>query len=955
MEARHESGAAMNRVRFDIVQINQSLDRSGQNQFGEHDWTNHHHNYDFLRVVGKGAYGTVSLYRKKPDSSLIVMKEINMHELSTTDRVLAFREADLLSNMDHPNIVHYINKYENHGNLLIEMEFCDGGTLADFLCQLTQPLKEFEILIIFQQIVSAISYLHDRNIIHRDLKTANIFITQKTVIKVGDLGIAKVVSTHNPYATSVIGTPWYISPEMCEGKRYTKKTDIWALGCILYEIVCLHKTFEGSTLPALINKIVKVKYQPIRTHYSDTLKQLVTDLLQKEPDRRPYAYEVQDTVADLVYKTQISPFADYKSNMELFSGAITNGAGQGLQQMQSSLKQTRSIVYKLHLKERHVSLSMVNIARNQRIKHIAKGANHFLAVTHSFEVFVWGSNSHGQLGVNSSNIKRLETPAAIEALRRNITKVAAGDDFSIFLSNNGLVMSCGKVSSGCLGNILKNDCHELKFIDSLITTDVEDICSGPNHVLALTKSGEVYAWGANKDGRLGVESDRVHFVPVVNLPSLVRFPANVRIEKIFCGADCSIFIDDKGFPWASGSNSHNKLGIDELSVMRKISHAERSLVPERVKLVKHPVESVHIGLNNVCFVLKDNRIFVLGSNDDAQHCCGHCDQVARPVTIRQMADHVITKTACGTSFIMASTSKNELYFWGSRYHNRESESRKADGDNCSLNNPDYIKVGTSDMTLMDIVEKIGPDFPVIQLKDPKVIIDDVKQLHLLPSSENGVRCDIILKPQLIVALYCSQVHLQYGETISLSDLYCFDDDHVYVVFDTTIGLSRLHNTMKSFDAANVTLETSLTDNQRLTAKIKSLDLLNAQKTPETQTPELSPMNKTFGETTEVPDWMKNLDFVGNPDTKAEPVYETVEMTVHETQIVQQIARCHSFPLTLSKDFEIVRLEKENAQLRRQVGESDEKCVLYEKQIRELQNEMSRLRKEHVKKRKCVIC
>lgn len=137
-----------------------------------------------------------------------------MHNLTSTERLLAMNEAKVLSMLDHNNIVKYYNSYECDGKIFIEMEYCDGGTLADFLNTLSKPLKEHEILIIFLEIVSAITYLHDKNILHRDLKTANIFLTSQRVVKLGDFGIAKMLSTKKKDANTVVGTPYYISPEM---------------------------------------------------------------------------------------------------------------------------------------------------------------------------------------------------------------------------------------------------------------------------------------------------------------------------------------------------------------------------------------------------------------------------------------------------------------------------------------------------------------------------------------------------------------------------------------------------------------------------------------------------------------------------------------------------------------------------------------------------------------------
>ena len=217
-----------------------------------------------------------------------------MLDLSATERQMALNEVRVLATLDHPNIVTYYDSFERDGVLMIEMEYADGGNLAESLAKKTVRMEEKDIVNIFSQIVSAIRHMHDNNVLHRDLKTANIFLTKENMVKVGDFGISKVgvqmsryfissllkclcqmLSTHRGGAHTVLGTPYYISPEMCEGKVYDEKSDIWALGCILYEMAALQKTFEGSNLPALVNKIMKGQFAPIRGNYTPLFKQLV--------------------------------------------------------------------------------------------------------------------------------------------------------------------------------------------------------------------------------------------------------------------------------------------------------------------------------------------------------------------------------------------------------------------------------------------------------------------------------------------------------------------------------------------------------------------------------------------------------------------------------------------------------------------------------------------------------
>lgn len=132
-------------------------------------------------------------------------------------------------------------------------------------------------------------YLHTKKILHRDIKTMNIFLNKDESIRIGDLGVAKVLCESMNFAHTMVGTPYYLSPEMCEEKPYNEKSDIWALGCVIYELCTSKHPFDANSQGALILKIVRGRYSPIPGNYSTELSELVDGCLNRDYRKRPTA------------------------------------------------------------------------------------------------------------------------------------------------------------------------------------------------------------------------------------------------------------------------------------------------------------------------------------------------------------------------------------------------------------------------------------------------------------------------------------------------------------------------------------------------------------------------------------------------------------------------------------------------------------------------------------------
>lgn len=156
--------------------------------------------------------------------------------------------------------------------LCIVMDYADGGDLYTKINNQKKIGKvcysEDQILDWFVQMALAIKHIHDRKILHRDLKTQNIFMNQNGSIKIGDFGIARVLQHTYDCAMTAIGTPYYLSPEICQEKPYNQKSDIWSLGCILYEMLTLRHAFDANSMKGLVLKILQGRYPQIPSHYS---------------------------------------------------------------------------------------------------------------------------------------------------------------------------------------------------------------------------------------------------------------------------------------------------------------------------------------------------------------------------------------------------------------------------------------------------------------------------------------------------------------------------------------------------------------------------------------------------------------------------------------------------------------------------------------------------------------
>ncbi|XP_067889513.1 serine/threonine-protein kinase Nek5-like isoform X2 [Heterodontus francisci] len=245
--------------------------------------------YEVIRLLGEGAFGKAFLVKAKDDSRQVVVKEIKTAKMHQKEREASLKEVILMEKMKHPNIVTFLDSFEEDQSLYIVMEYCDSGDLMRRVnMQHGVCFAEEQVLDWFVQICLGLKHIHDRKILHRDIKTQNIFLCNKGVtVKLGDFGIARMLNNTMELARTRIGTPYYLSPEICANQPYNNKTDIWSLGCVLYELATLNHPFEGNNLHQLVVKICRGRYAPINPRYTYDLRILLAQMFKVNPRDRP--------------------------------------------------------------------------------------------------------------------------------------------------------------------------------------------------------------------------------------------------------------------------------------------------------------------------------------------------------------------------------------------------------------------------------------------------------------------------------------------------------------------------------------------------------------------------------------------------------------------------------------------------------------------------------------------
>ncbi|KAH8654642.1 kinase-like domain-containing protein [Tricladium varicosporioides] len=273
--------------------------------------------YEVLEKIGHGSFGIIRKVRRRQDGQVLCRKEINYLRMSQKEREQLHAEFAILSSLRHPNIVGYYHRehMKSTQDLHLYMEYCGNGDLGRVIKDLIlrkQYAEEGFVWSMFAQLVTALYRCHygvdppevganvmglgnsakpappapGVMILHRDLKPENVFLGEDNSVKLGDFGLSKMMQSHD-FASTYVGTPFYMSPEICAAERYTLKSDVWSLGCIIYELCAREPPFNAKSHFQLVQKIKEGKVATLPAIYSPELNNVVRDCLKVHPDRRP--------------------------------------------------------------------------------------------------------------------------------------------------------------------------------------------------------------------------------------------------------------------------------------------------------------------------------------------------------------------------------------------------------------------------------------------------------------------------------------------------------------------------------------------------------------------------------------------------------------------------------------------------------------------------------------------
>lgn len=402
--------------------------------------------FEELEVIGRGSFGQIRKVRRKGDGQILVRKEISYKSMNQKEKAQLIAEFRILKSLVHPNIVQYLHHEhvaEAH-MVYLYMEYCGGGDLAGLIRQCKEHgtrVSENLVWQIFTQLILALYRCHynadppppgeilggggdvtpppnpSTVILHRDIKPDNVFLDEDHQVKLGDFGLAKMLDEEHLLANTYVGTPYYMSPEVLMDQPSTPQSDIWSLGCVIYELCALHPPFQAKSHIALSQKIREGVFPPIPAIYSSTLSKTITACLSINPGQRPTTATlltldvIKLALRDREMAEMQRGLAQYEENLHAYEQALRDREEQLKREFEAHKERFEADIYRrleLHFTEvieaevdRRVRERLEALQRVSAAAPVSPGDASMSTPPHS--VGGSSSNSNANAASNSAN------------------------------------------------------------------------------------------------------------------------------------------------------------------------------------------------------------------------------------------------------------------------------------------------------------------------------------------------------------------------------------------------------------------------------------------------------------------------------------------------------------------------------------------------------------------------
>ncbi|XP_039221468.1 serine/threonine-protein kinase Nek8 isoform X2 [Crotalus tigris] len=633
--------------------------------------------YERIRVVGRGAFGIVHLCLRRLDQKLVILKQIPVEQMTKDERLAAQNECQVLKLLHHPHIIEYYENFLEDKALMIAMEYAPGGTLAEFIHKRGNSLLDEEtILHFFAQILLALHHVHAKQILHRDLKTQNILLDKHhTMVKIGDFGISKILSSKSK-AYTVVGTPCYISPELCEGKPYNQKSDIWALGCVLYELASLKRAFEAANLPALVLKIMSGTFAPISDRYSPELRQLILSLLNLDPSKRPPLNEI------MAEALCVRPLLDLYTDV----GSVRMRRSQKGIPCRRHRRNCESAAQRLNLDHvttrggcnGHKAWKRVtsrffrwrcNFTRSLNGLPVLMEAIHLRTVAGKVVTL-------GKTHLATLRLKLWPVSCALGRPEKSWRAAPA-----VAQSRTGGAAVTARARGGRAGTPRPGLPPALSSIYTwgsgiatplrlpMLNTEVVQVSTGRTQRAGVTKSGRLVLWEPPPFGTAGgpslpgaTEQLQPQFVC-----RFLEGQSGVTIKHVACGDLFTACLTDRGIVLTFGSGSSGCLGHGSF-----VDISQPKIVEA---LLGYEITQAACGASHVLALSSEGEVFTWGRGDNGRLGLGTLESHSSPQLVPLPSGYDAQEVLCGMDASMILTSKNQILACGSNRYNKLGQDR----------------------------------------------------------------------------------------------------------------------------------------------------------------------------------------------------------------------------------------------------------------------------------------